>query len=112
VVGVRWERLEWALVAWYCARAVAPWQLWRACGSPEQFRPVFRWWLLPLRLVLAFFGWWPVVPGRPVRRAGVSVRGARFEQLAWLVSRRVSGSASESELQQLAALASRIERFR
>ena len=100
------------MVAWYCVRAVAPWQQWRACGSPEQFRPVRRWWLVPLGLVLAFFGWWPVVPGRPVRRAGVSVRGARFERLARLESRRVRGSASESELQELAALASSVERPR
>src|SRR5438874_1040907 len=37
LVGIRWQRMQWRIGAFYHQRAAYPWVLWRAAGCPPQF---------------------------------------------------------------------------
>src|SRR5512137_814792 len=44
LVGVRWQRFQCRVAAFYFHRVTLPVQFWRACGCPTQWRPRLPWW--------------------------------------------------------------------
>ena len=44
LVGVRWQRWQCRVAAFYFHRVSLPVQFWRAAGCPPQFRPRLPWW--------------------------------------------------------------------
>ncbi len=58
-VGVRWQRLQCRVAAFYFHRVSLPVQFWRACGCPPQFRPRLPWWQPFVWRWLVLSGWLP-----------------------------------------------------
>ena len=56
-VGVRWQRLQCRVAAFYFHRVSLPVQFWRACGCPPQFRPRLPWWQPLFWRWLVLSGW-------------------------------------------------------
>ena len=57
LVGVRWQRFQCRVAAFYFQRVSLPVQFWRACGCPSQFRPRLPWWQPLVWRWLVLSGW-------------------------------------------------------
>ena len=57
LVGVRWQRFQCRVAAFYFQRVSLPVQFWRACGCPPQFRPSVPWWQPLVWRWLRLSGW-------------------------------------------------------
>ena len=57
LVGVRWERLQCRVAAFYFQRVSLPVQWWRAAGCPPAFRPRLPWWQPLVWRWLVLSGW-------------------------------------------------------
>jgi hypothetical protein len=57
LVGVRWQRWQCRVAAFYFQRVSLPVQFWRACGCPSQFRPRLPWWQPFVWRWLVLSGW-------------------------------------------------------
>src|SRR5512135_2910506 len=59
LVGVRWERFQCRVAAFYFQRVSLPVQFWRPAGCPPQFRPRLPWWQPFVWRWLVLSGWRP-----------------------------------------------------
>ena len=57
LVGVRWQRWQCRVAAFYFHRVSLPVQFWRAAGCPSQFRPRLPWWQPFVWSWLVLSGW-------------------------------------------------------
>jgi hypothetical protein len=57
LVGVRWQRWQCRVAAFYFHRVSLPVQFWRAAGCPSQFRPRLPWWQPLVWRWLRLSGW-------------------------------------------------------
>jgi hypothetical protein len=57
LVGVRWQRWQCRVAAFYFQRISLPMQWWRAAGCPPQFRPSLPWWQPLVWRWLRLSGW-------------------------------------------------------
>ena len=57
LVGVRWQRFQCRVAAFYFHRVSLPVQFWRAAGCPPQFRPRVPWWQPFVWRWLVLSGW-------------------------------------------------------
>jgi hypothetical protein len=65
LVGVRWQRFQCRVAAFYFQRVSLPVQWWRAAGCPPQFRPRLPWWQPFVWRWLVLSGWLPARRQRP-----------------------------------------------